>query len=727
MKKLVAILGVVLLLGCSFFIPTVESYADGWVIDGDKVYFEDDRVYLSASPHTIGSSGWVEFELLSKVYEGDIDVIWGFASDFAKPTRPQVWRKSIHYNESYYLEEVEETQTLTNIVNYTNLGIGNYSLHDVYLGNENNTYLFWVVWETVLGAEREWVVAFNEYDISDGNVTITYNHIREREKVTAESFLDWMDLSLDPTVIHRPFKGMDTWYLLKNVPITSNKLYKLRAWLDVPFTGLNRTGGKYWWAVKPSSLTLDQAIATNTLYYLDPWWNVAWNNYVTCTIESDFIATPLLNFPVLVKVDATTSLQCDGGNSVRFIDEDNVTEYYHEIEGLWNATGENYCWVNITSIPASSDYTFLMYYDNAGASSTSDPSNTFSYGYDLVAHMNNGTIVVDSAGLSPGGFENSTVTAGTPYADDGWIGNGTFFDSGSNEFFSLGDHLDLGYGDYTPSNVYATPPAFTLTYWLEQPTHSSQTGTYCKYGDAPVEQGFRYYMWESSNRDLYTYLKTPYTNINDDLAANQEKEWNYYTYHHDGTQTQHISINRSTYVVTGAANLITNMSCYGYVGATYDGSVIGRDNYGTKYLYGTLDELRLSIGVNRNDSWLDAEYNCTADYANFLSIGAEQDPPPAAREWRGVNLSFWFTFDNTSGWLGINFSVWFDFANTSFYTGEGGFWFTFGNESIATTITYITSTQKEDNYIYLPMSFIVIMIIVGAFIWTRRKEKDDET
>jgi len=63
------ILLVVIALIVPIFVLTVSSdppISWEWTIEGDTVFINNSWVYLSATPHTIDSSGWVVFEFESK-------------------------------------------------------------------------------------------------------------------------------------------------------------------------------------------------------------------------------------------------------------------------------------------------------------------------------------------------------------------------------------------------------------------------------------------------------------------------------------------------------------------------------------------------------------------------------------------------------------------------------------------------------------------------------------
>ncbi|MCK4830216.1 DUF2341 domain-containing protein, partial [bacterium] len=112
----------------------------------------------------------------------------------------------------------------------------------------------------------------------------------------------------------------------------------------------------------------------------------AWDYFRSITIDHSYIDADLVNFPILVVIDSTVGAKCDGGNSIRFLDTDNSTEYYYEIEE-WNASGNSFVWVKIPRIESASDTVFLMYYGNSDASDNQTPTGVWDANYRVVLHM----------------------------------------------------------------------------------------------------------------------------------------------------------------------------------------------------------------------------------------------------------------------------------------------------------------------------------------------------
>ncbi len=58
-------------------------------IDGNKVYIDDAKAYISAEPHTLHESGWVYFNIISKTYSGDVDIAFGFDIENVQPKKAE--------------------------------------------------------------------------------------------------------------------------------------------------------------------------------------------------------------------------------------------------------------------------------------------------------------------------------------------------------------------------------------------------------------------------------------------------------------------------------------------------------------------------------------------------------------------------------------------------------------------------------------------------------------
>jgi len=89
MKKQILLIMLLLIQSLAVFIPT--SVATEYIIDGDKVYIDDEYVYLSAEPHTVIQDTDVVFELISKQFTGEIDVAFGINNTNMNVKNPRLW------------------------------------------------------------------------------------------------------------------------------------------------------------------------------------------------------------------------------------------------------------------------------------------------------------------------------------------------------------------------------------------------------------------------------------------------------------------------------------------------------------------------------------------------------------------------------------------------------------------------------------------------------------
>jgi hypothetical protein len=85
--------------------------------DGEKIYINTSKAYMSATPHTMRSSGWVEFEFeLKTSQDKDITACWMFNTSVARPKKPQIYRNYTHENYSYYYGEIYKSNGLASEV-----------------------------------------------------------------------------------------------------------------------------------------------------------------------------------------------------------------------------------------------------------------------------------------------------------------------------------------------------------------------------------------------------------------------------------------------------------------------------------------------------------------------------------------------------------------------------------------------------------------------------------
>ena len=210
---------------------------DGWEIVGSSIVMDDDNVFLNVTPHTITGSQWIDTQFVSKQYSGNVDFIWGFNDTNAAPTDSKLYSpQNVSYN---YTCEHDFIYTLqpNYFWCYENYTIGGVTYNDSYFEHSFDTgdiptqTAYWKQWE-------EWI--------------------------------DWVPGGY----LEYEYEGFNKWYYAQNQPITAGNDYRIKFYLEV----VQGTSGKYAMALKPSDETIQEAIANEHFYMLDPWWDTGANN-----------------------------------------------------------------------------------------------------------------------------------------------------------------------------------------------------------------------------------------------------------------------------------------------------------------------------------------------------------------------------------------------------------------------------------------------------------------
>lgn len=313
------------------------------IIDGDTVYINDSRAYISATPSTLVDDGWVYYNVTSKQASLDVDLIIGTKTNHIQPKKIQ-----------YYNPQIITTQ-----FNYTCDYEFNYTLDPKY---------FWCYYEeNINGSIITTIVKEGSFDSGDIPSKTAYWE--------TEELIEWYDLpsNFEINIINYTFYKMDTWYYIENIPLQEDQTRIFRIYYDA---SIGKGFHKYWLAFKPSSKTLQEAISSNTLYALDPWWDLSWN--YKKPLNFSLTGNPTNNdFQARINLTWNESYKNDFSD-IRFVDySDDSTVLEHgiqdKVDGEWADI-----WIrlndNVTSANQSLAY---MYYNNSGASSTSNPNTTF--------------------------------------------------------------------------------------------------------------------------------------------------------------------------------------------------------------------------------------------------------------------------------------------------------------------------------------------------------------
>jgi hypothetical protein len=246
-----------------------------------------------------------------------------------------------------------------------------YTGDDLNYGNSYNTNYRYTITESIINENGTTYItsnaSFDSY-ITDGTNYTIYWYTRH------DNYYLWKDFSSSFNSIIHDYKGYNKWYYIKNILITSNKEYTVRAWIDVPIS-TEKQSGKYYFAIKPSHETISQAITNGHFYNLDPWWNATWSNRKNITLTGNTSGAQT-NYQLLLNVTYEDNMQNDY-DDLRFCNETHKLDSWLEskVDGSYALI-----WVEFPTTPANGvDQTYYMYYGNAEAASNWDGGTTFSF------------------------------------------------------------------------------------------------------------------------------------------------------------------------------------------------------------------------------------------------------------------------------------------------------------------------------------------------------------
>ena len=123
------------------------------------------------------------------------------------------------------------------------------------------------------------------------------------------------------------------------------------------------------------------------------WYNISWPYRQNITINKAYVngtGITLTNFPVLVSITdtyLTSSLVQSNGNDIVFTASDGTTKLSHEIESFTQGTGTLVAWVNVPSLPNSTNTTIYMYYGNLTVSNQQNATGVWDSNYNAVWHL----------------------------------------------------------------------------------------------------------------------------------------------------------------------------------------------------------------------------------------------------------------------------------------------------------------------------------------------------
>lgn len=351
------------------------------------------------------------------------------------------------------------------------------------------------------------------------------------------------------------------------------------------------------------------------------WYHDDWSDRVRITIPASQVDANCTNLPVLVDLSHADlsghdfwSTVDSTGKDIRITQSDGRTECPIELVAF-NAAGETgELWFNPHStLSASADNTFYMYYGNASAVAYNNQTGHFGAQwvwapwYSYVYHGQ--TDLTDSAWHPTTTTENGTL----PNVATGQIGSGQDFD-GSTDYARITHasnevSLDFGSGDFCIEAWAATTSTASEKY-IVQKGNISASGQWWALLWNGVAEEMRFFLDDGTDTATAAYLDG---DINDGTLR-----------HFVGQR----SGNDSEVYVNGAiGGTVGNATSVDSIDNTID-MVIGARTVSaggfppTAFWDGVIDEIRINRR-SRPSTWWSTQYNNQSSPGTFMSIATE--------------------------------------------------------------------------------------------------------
>lgn len=165
------------------------------------------------------------------------------------------------------------------------------------------------------------------------------------------------------------------------------------------------------------------------------WWDSNYAKRLPITLNNLDQTSAHTNMPVLVKLNSSRINYGDfrsGGADIRFTLSNHTTVLKYEIES-WNTSGDSFIWVKVPSIAASSSMVIYMYYDNPGAASGQDATNTWNGYYGVWNMKKSGSNYIDSTNTGKDCTQVGTVADVTgPNGNAVYLNGSAALETGTN-------------------------------------------------------------------------------------------------------------------------------------------------------------------------------------------------------------------------------------------------------------------------------------------------------
>jgi len=434
--------------------------------------------------------------------------------------------------------------------------------------------------------------------------------------------------------VDRDYLGSDRWFVFRNFTVAEDQEYCFKTRIKI----LSPGSGKYNICMKPTDLSLQDAIADNKFFCLDPWWNAS---YLHRHVLYGNISTNSGNVTVLGTINVTLG---DTGSYEIFhcpiMVPNSATQ---QVMGyVYYNDHTDYVCANYTD----TDQEYLVVDTGNGTDSGSPDSSLVAW--QLMSQCSDSTCVDRS--IYSGDYTITKTTTNTTNIT-GHIGMAQNFTGIRDQgfYYDDADHIDLHCG---------TVPGYTIMAWVKP---------------HPEKEAYQA-LWDKGNNQYVTYIGANeqitgymwYGPNDADVPNTANSVITYGVWQHIAATTN-CTDDGTMYYIDGEIEPITSYGHSAGARGTTGQLRLGY-NYGTTALNGGMDEFRIYNRTLSLDE-IRAIYRSQAGYFNYTLNETEQnvteisiDSPDNTTYTHNSSIPLTWQFTSDHGYTCVS----------SFYSLNGG-------------------------------------------------------
>lgn len=349
------------------------------------------------------------------------------------------------------------------------------------------------------------------------------------------------------------------------------------------------------------------------------WYDSDFPYRLSVTIDSAQVSSTLSDFPVYVDLSDLPSefwsnVQSDG-DDIRVTSNDGTTEVPFDLVSIDTGGSAGELHFKASSLSGSSDTDFYIYYGDASASAYAEDAtygseNVWTNDYIGVWHLEEDGNTTSGGYVDKTDSDNDATGVSLTSSSDvsAQLGKGQSFD-GTADYLSLPTSIN---------NDLSTEA--TVSMWIKldvsTPVGQGQTG----FVSLSNPDKNAHYVWTDGYIYDSVFLDTRLAGV--DNSGFSRDVWHMVTITQEPGAGNHIFYQNNGVTFTGAGE--SDIS-------TATAPAIGLSPISSRYLDGTVDEVRLSSTV-RSADWVSTEYNNQSDPDSFYTVGSQEVIEDLTRE-----------------------------------------------------------------------------------------------